>query len=174
MYSKEISIPANVNIEVSNSKVKVSGEKGSLEKEFKQIFSVKIEKLENKVRVSSESERRKTKAMVGTIAAHIRNMMEGVTKGFTYKLKVIYSHFPVTVKVEGNKILVQNFLGERVPRVAKIFGDTKVKVEGQDITVTGINLDDAGLTASSIEQSTRIRARDRKVFQDGCWIVSRE
>lgn len=174
MYSKEVLIPENVNIEIVNNKVKVSGEKGSLEKEFKAIFGVKIEKQEDKVKVSSESERRKVKALVGTIAAHIRNMIDGVTKGFTYKLKVIYFHFPITVKVEGNKVLIQNFLGERVPRVAKIFGDAKVKVDGQDIIVTGINVDDVGLTASSIEQATRIKARDRKVFQDGCWIVSRE
>lgn len=174
MYSKEVLVPENVNIEIENKKVKVSGEKGSLEREFKTFFEIKIEKNENKLKVSSESERRKVKAEVGTIAGHIGNMIKGVTKGYIYRMRVVYSHFPVTLKIEGNKVLIQNFLGERSPRVAKIAGGTKVKVEKQDVTLTGIDKEDVGLTASNIEQATKIRGYDRKVFQDGCYIVSKE
>ncbi|HKZ45413.1 MAG TPA: 50S ribosomal protein L6 [archaeon] len=174
MYSKDVVVPESVKIEIEGNKVKVFGEKGILEKTFKATFGVKMEKQESKVKVSSESERRKVKALVGAIAAHIRNMINGVTKGYIYRLRVIYSHFPITVKVEGSKVMISNFLGERVPRVAKIFGEVKVKIEGQDIIVTGIDIDDVGLTAGSIEQSTRVTARDRKVFQDGAWIVSRD
>ena len=174
MYSKEFSILQNVDVEITGNKVKVSGQKGSLERIFKALRGVKIEKGDGKVKVSSESERRKTKALVGTVAAHIRNMMNGVINGYTYRMKVIYSHFPITVKQENGKVLVNNFLGERVPRVAKIYGDAKVKIDGADITITGVSLEDVGLTASNIEQATRIRARDRKVFQDGVWLVSRE
>lgn len=173
MYSKEVMIPENINIEIENKKVKVSGEKGNLEREFRTFFEIKIEKNGNKIKVSSESERRKVKAEVGTIAAHIRNMVKGVTKGFTYRLRAVYSHFPVTVKVEGDKILIQNFLGERVPRVAKIVGSIQVKIDKQDIILTGINKEDIGLTASNIEQATKIRGYDRKIFQDGVYIVSK-
>jgi large subunit ribosomal protein L6 len=100
-------------------------------------------------------------------------MMIGVTKGYTYKLKVVFSHFPVTVKVDKDKVLIQNFLGERKPRVAKIVGNAQVKVEGQDITVTGIDIDEVSQTASNIELACRITGYDRKIFQDGIWIVSK-
>jgi len=174
MYFKEVEIPEGVNVEISGKKVKVSGPKGNLEREFKIKEDIKIEKKENKLIVSSESERRKIKALVGTIAAHIRNMVKGVTKGFTYKLKVIFTHFPVKVKVEDDKVLIENFLGERVPRVAKRVEGVDIQVKGQDITLTGIDIEKVGLMASRLEQVCRITGKDRRVFQDGIWIVGRE
>jgi large subunit ribosomal protein L6 len=173
MYSKELIVPEGVNVEVFGRKVKVSGPKGSLEREF-ELGEIKIEKKDNKIVVSAEQEKRKIKALVGTVAAHIKNLIGGVTKGYTYKLKVIFSHFPVQVKVEKDKVLFLNFLGEKSPRVAKIVGKTEVKVEGQDITVSGINLEDVGQTASNLELATRRTGYDKKVFQDGCYICSRE
>jgi large subunit ribosomal protein L6 len=174
MYIKELSIPENVTVEVSGNKVKVSGEKGQLERKFELVKGVKMEKTDNKIKVSAETERRKVKALVGTIIAHIKNMIEGVTQGFTYKLKVVFSHFPVTVKVEGKQVIIQNFLGSRTPRVAKIVGNTEVKIEGQDITLSGIDLENVGQTAANIELATRITGYDRRRFMDGCYIVSQK
>ncbi|MGC9059283.1 MAG: 50S ribosomal protein L6 [Candidatus Aenigmatarchaeota archaeon] len=173
MFVKEVKIPNEVNIEIKDNKVKVSGPKGTLEKSFIIPKDIKVEIVENKVRVSTENEKRKIKAIAGTIAAHIRNMIEGVTKGYVYKLKIIYSHFPVTVKVEKDRVIIQNFLGERKPREAKIVGDVKVEVKGQEIFVSGIDIDAVGQTAGNIEQATRIVGKDRRVFQDGIFIVSK-
>jgi len=173
MYSEEILVADGVNVEVFEGKVKVSGSKGSLERQF-DLKELKIEKKENKIIISSESERRKSKALVGTIAAHIRNLIVGVTKGFTYKLRVVYSHFPIQIKNEKDKILFLNFLGERTPRVAKIVGNSQVKIEGQDISVSGIDMEAVSQTASNLELATRRTGYDKKVFQDGCYIVSRE
>ena len=136
MYTREISVPEGVSIEVNVNKMKVSGEMGELKREFKLAHEIKIMKEENKIRVTSEIERRKAKALVGTIIAHTRNMIRGVTKGYTYKLKIVYSHFPMNAKVEGSKVMVNNFIGERTSRVAKIVGKTQVKIDGQDVTVT--------------------------------------
>ena len=160
-------------MEVEGNKVKVKGSKGELEKSFDVKNNVKLEQAEGKLKVSSESDRRKIKAIAGTIAAHIGNMITGVTKGYVYKLKVVYSHFPVTVKVEGNKVIIQNFLGERTSRIAKIAGKVEVKVEGADVTVSGMDVDEVSRVAANIEQATRISGRDRRVFQDGVWIVSK-
>jgi large subunit ribosomal protein L6 len=172
MYSVELKIPENVKVEIEGKKVKVSGERGELERNFDEK-GIKIDFVEGKIVVSSESERKKFRALVGTIIAHIKNMIEGVTKGFTYRLRVVYSHFPITVKVEGDKILIQNFLGERVPRVAKIVGKTQVKVEGSDLIVSGINVEEVGQTAANIEQACRIVGYDRRKFMDGIYIVSK-
>ncbi len=173
MYSKELIIPAEATVDITGSKVKVSGAKGQLERSFA-LREIKIEKTDNKVKVSSESEKRKTKALVGTVLAHIRNMITGVTKGYTYKLKVVFSHFPVTVKVEGDKVSIQNFLGERMPRIAKIIGQAKVEVKGQDISVNGIDVEEVSQTASRIEQACRIVGYDRRRFMDGIFLVSGE
>jgi len=125
------------------------------------------------VKVSSKRDNKTYRALVGATLAHIRNMMTGVTKGYTYKLRTVFSHFPITVKAEKDKVLIQNFLGERKPRVAKIVGRAEVKIEGQDITVTGIDIDEVSQTASNIELATRISGYDKRIFQDGCWIVSK-
>lgn len=174
MYEKEIELPEGVNVEVAGSTVKVSGPKGQLERTFKGVYEIKIEVFDKKVKVSAESEKRKTKSLVGTILAHIRNMVKGVTIGYVYKLRVVYAHFPVTVKVEGDKILIQNFLGEKTPRVAKIVGNTKVEIKKADITLSGISKEDVGQTAANLETATQIKKRSRKVFQDGIYIVEKD
>jgi large subunit ribosomal protein L6 len=173
MPSREIVIPEGVKVEISGNVLKFSGEKGQLEKKFKLPKDMKIEKTDNKIIITSASDRRKSLAMLGTIAAHIRNAIQGVTKGFVYKLRICFSHFPINVKVEGDKVVIQNFLGERKPRYAKIFGNTQVKVEGSEITVSGIDIDDVSQTAGSIERATRIVGYDRRRFQDGIYIVSK-
>jgi large subunit ribosomal protein L6 len=173
MYSLELKIPENVKVEVEGKKVRVSGEKGQIERVFPER-EIKIEKVDDKLIVSSESERKKTGALIGTVISHIKNMFAGVTKGFAYKLKVVFTHFPVTVKVEKDKVLIQNFLGERSPRTVKIVGNVDVKVEGQDITVSGVNKEEVGLMASRLEQATRIIGYDRRKFLDGCYIISKE
>ncbi|MBU5537201.1 MAG: 50S ribosomal protein L6 [Candidatus Aenigmatarchaeota archaeon] len=171
MYSREIAIPDDVSVEVEGNKVKVSGSRGELKREFKLTHDVKIQKQDKKLIVNSESASRKTKALVGTIVAHIRNMIVGVTEGYVYKMRIVYSHFPMNVKVDGNKVVIQNFLGERTSRIANIVGNTQVKIEGQEITITGNDLEEVGATASNIEQSCRIVGYDRRRFSDGIYLI---
>lgn len=174
MYKKEVRVEPSVEVEILGRKIRVRGPKGELEREFKFPSEIKVEKAEGKILISSESERRRIKAMIGTLAAHIRNMILGVTKGFTFKLKIVYSHFPISVRVEGGEVKIMNFLGERTPRIAKIVGDCRVKVEGNEIKVFSLNVEDAGQTANNIERATRITGKDRRVFSDGIFIVGRE
>lgn len=171
MYAKEIVIPDDVSVEVSANRVKVSGTMGEIKREFTIPKSVKIEKKENKFVASSELERKKIKALIGTLVAHMRNMIKGVTQGYTYKMKIIYSHFPMNVKVEGGKVVTSNFIGERTSRVAKIIGNSQVNIQGQDVTITGIDVEEVGSTASNIEQSCRIVGFDKKRFNDGIFIM---
>ena len=174
MYEKEVEVPENVQVEVAGTKVKVSGKKGTLERDFKGLSGIKIEKSDKKIKVSTESDIRKSKAVVGSIIAHIKNMFHGVTEGYSAELKVIYSHFPATVKAEGRKVFIQNFLGEKTPRISKIVGnDTKVEIKGADIMVSGTDIEAVGQTAANMEQATIIRKHDRKVFQDGIYITKK-
>ncbi len=172
--SDKILIPEGVSVEVNGKVVKVKGSRGEITRDFSHANKVRISVESSEVVVEGYFLRRKEAAIVYSVAAHIRNMIIGVTKGYRYWLKIIYSHFPITVNVENSKVLIINFLGEKTPRVAKIVGNAKVKVQKSDIVVEGTNIEDVGQTAANIEQATRITGFDRRVFVDGIYIYKKE
>ena len=112
-----------------------------------------------------------TSPMVGTFYAHVRNMIRGVTEGYTYQLKVVFNHFPMKVAVKGDKVQVDNYMGGHAPRFADIIPGVTVKVNGADVTVTGIDIEKVGQTAANLERATSRGGFDKRVFQDGIYIV---
>jgi large subunit ribosomal protein L6 len=108
----EVKIPDGVKVTIENNIIHIKGEKGELTRYFSHP---KIElKINNNVfEIHGKNIRRKEKAIIGTISAHINNMIKGVTKGFEYQMKTVFSHFPIKTLVEGNQFIIQNFLGER-------------------------------------------------------------
>jgi len=167
--SETVQVPEEVKIALEEREVMVTGRKGTLTRNISHE-PVSIELGDNTVRVRAEWPRKKEAALVGTVASHIRNMITGVTKGFTYKLKVVFSHFPISVKLKEKNVLIENFTGERNPRKAKIVGDVKVKIEGEDVIVQGINLEDVSQTAANVEQATKVRRKDPRIFLDGLYV----
>ena len=123
--------------------------------------------------ITTESRRKKILAICGTYAAHLQNMCTGVTKGYQYRMKVVYAHFPIQLKIAGDRIEVGNFLGEKRSRFARIEKDVKVALGADEVTITGIDKESVGKTAANIEHATRIRERDPRVFQDGVYTVER-
>lgn len=169
----EVEIPENVEVVVEGLKITVKGSKGVITKDFSHMRGVIVRKENNKVIIETYMADKRTKALVGTLVAHLKNMIKGVTRGYTYKLKIIYSHFPVTVVVdEANRIVrIKNFLGEKADRIARIVGDdVKVKVVGDEIIVEGIDKEHVGQTAANIELATKIKDKDRRVFVDGIYL----
>jgi len=171
--AKTIEVPEGVEVSIENKRVTGKREKGTLTRDFSSA-PIEIELEDGKVKVYAKWPRKKEAALVGTISAHIQNMITGVTKGFTYKLKIVFSHFPISVKVQGDKILIENFTGEKTPRIAKIVGTAKVTVKGDDVIVQGINIEDVGQTAANIEQATKIKKKDPRIFLDGIYIYERK
>lgn len=167
-----VEIPDGVEGILDGRIIKIKGEKGELIKDFSHA-PINIQLEGNKVTVQASWPRKKESALVGTVRSHIQNMIKGVTKGFTYKLKIVFSHFPITVKVKGNILTIENFTGERNPRKAKIMGDTKVTVKGDDIIVQGISLEDVSQTAANIQTATKIRIKDPRVFLDGIYVYEK-
>jgi len=170
--SKAIQVPSEVEITIEGKKVTVKGAKGALSRDFS-YASVAIEHHEKVVSIRAEWPRKKEASLVGTIYSHIQNMITGVMKGFTCKLKIVFSHFPISVKVKDKTILIENFTGERNPRKAKIVGDVQVKVQSEDIIVQGVNLEDVSQTAANIEQATKVKRKDPRVFLDGIYVYER-
>lgn len=170
IMEREVEVPDKIQLSVDQGIVTVKGPKGTLVRNF-DLRRIKVIKNGKKVAVSCEYPRIKDKAMVGTIESHILNMFHGVLEGYEYKMKIVYSHFPIKVTVKGPTFVIENFLGERHPRKAKIVGDTKVVVKGDEVSLSGINIEDIGQTAANIELATKIRGFDPRVFQDGIYIT---
>ncbi len=170
--ARKIEIPEGVSVSLSRDVFTARGPKGTVERKF-WYPGIRIEVEEEKILVDAESSRKEQKAMVGTFTSHIKNLIIGVSEGFECKMTIVYAHFPMQVKVEGKTFIIGNFLGEKKPRVAKILGETKVKVSGSEVIVTGINKEDVGQTAANIEQKTKIKRFDPRTFQDGIYIVQK-
>ncbi|MGC9071590.1 MAG: 50S ribosomal protein L6 [Acidilobus sp.] len=171
---RRVDIPQGVSVQVEAMKVTIRGPKGEVRKDFSRAHGITIRVEGNQVIVEAFMADSRTKALVGTLAAHIKNMMTGVVKGFRYRLKIISTHFPVSVKVEKNRVVISNFLGEKAPRYATIMPGVSVKVQGQDIIVEGNDVEAVGQTAANIERATHISEFDRRKFMDGIYIYSRE
>lgn len=171
----EVEIPEGVEVNVEGDTVEVKGPRGVLKRTFKHVKGIILRREDSKFIVETYFPNRRMKALVGTIASHVENMVKGVTKGFRYKLKIVYSHFPINVRVEGRQVIIENFLGEKAPRKAKVIGeDVKVSVQGDDVIVEGINIENVGQTAANIELATKVKGYDPRVFMDGIYIYERE
>ncbi|MBS1263141.1 MAG: 50S ribosomal protein L6 [Methanonatronarchaeales archaeon] len=169
---REIDVPGEVTVEIDGPDLEVSGPAGTVSRRLT-YPGVTIEEGNGYVRVSAEKRKKTLLAMEGTLASHVRNMVRGVTDGFEYRLRVLYSHFPIQVKVQGDRVFIENFMGENHPRKAKIVEGAGVEVKGEDVLVTGADNESAGQTAANIEQATRIKGKDPRVFQDGVYIVEK-
>ncbi len=170
---KEVVIPEGVEVTYSDNVLTVKGPLGELKREFFHPYAT-LEVKDSKIIIKGKNQRRKTKAIVGTWASHVKNMIYGVLKGYEAKLKIVYVHFPMNVKVEGDHVVITNFMGGKGIRKAKILEGVEVKVNKDEITVKGIDIEKVGQTAANIEQSCRDNGgRDRRIFFDGIYITQK-
>lgn len=169
---EEIALKEGVTAQIEKNMVTIKGEKGELNRLFSHP-TISLQLKDNSIHIHCKNPRRKQKALVGTYVAHINNMMTGVTKGFEYHMKTVYSHFPIKTAVDGNFLVIQNFLGERHSRNAVILPDVTVKVSGDDLTVSGFDKEKVGQTVANIERATAVKRRDIRVFQDGIYRIDK-
>jgi large subunit ribosomal protein L6 len=167
-----VEIPEEVNLTLDGYKVAVTGKNGMVTRDFGHT-KLNLGHQDNTLRIWAENPRKKQASLVNTITSHVKNMIKGVTQGFTYKLKVVFIHFPMTVNVQGNRVMVNNFVGESSPRISKIIEGVNVSVEGDDITVTGNDIEAVAQTAANIQQSTKIRNKDLRKFLDGIYVYQK-
>ncbi len=173
IIQKEVELKEGVEAKLENKILTIKGKKGELKRKFIHP-QIKISIKNNKIMLSVENSTKREKTMAGTFIAHIKNMIKGVSEGFTYKLKICSGHFPMNVAVENKNVVIKNFLGEKIPRKAKIISGAKILIQGDTIMVEGIDKEIVAQSASNIEMSCKITNRDRRVFQDGCYIISKD
>ena len=167
-FSTEVEIPENVKVSFKSYMLTVEGPLGKTYKNFRKI-PVDIEINDNMVLLKAQGTRNANYAIMNTARSLIRNLIEGVINGYTIKMKVVFSHFPINVKIDGKQVLIENFQGERAPRITKIWGETKVVPKGDDVIITGHVLTDVSQTAAEIENKSRVKNKDHRVFLDGIY-----
>ena len=168
--TKEIEIPEDLNVEVKDNEVVVSKDKEKIRRRFSRVL---VEKKENKIIVKTKKATKKEKKQINTIVAHINNMLEGIKEKFVYKLQICSVHFPTNVSIKEDEVVIKNFLGETKERKAKILPEVEVKIEGEIITVESANKEAAGQVAANIEIATKVKGKDRRIFQDGIFIIEK-
>ena len=169
----ELPVPENVSVKKQDHHVVVTGRKGTIIKDFHKLPAL-IYVSDRTITIRPAGKRKRDLAITNTAKSIINNMLTGVDKGFRYKLKIVFAHFPISVKVRGREIYVENFFGERSARISHIVGDaTKVNISGDDVIVEGPSLEEVSQTAANIESSTRVKGKDQRVFLDGLYIYSR-
>lgn len=171
-YEERVEFPQEVTYSLDGPIVIVKGPKGTVRRSFHcpGMFVVQ----ENNTllfRIPLLNKRKKT--MLGTFRAHLHNMIEGVLRPYTYKLKVCSGHFPMNVTTTKTEITIKNFVGEKIPRTLRLKQGVAIKVEGDVIVVESCDRDLAGQTAASIEQLTKRPGYDPRVFQHGCYIFEK-
>jgi large subunit ribosomal protein L6 len=172
----EVDLVAGIEVEARGRTITVKGGRGELTRRFREDF-ISFKPHDGKVKIRAKSKRlplRKQMAIMGTIRGHIRNMMKGVTEGFTYRLRIVYSHFPMKAQVKGAEFVVDNFLGEKCPRRTNILDGVSVSVKGNEVVVEGIDKEKVSQTAANIEQLTKIKNLDPRIFQDGIYIIDKD
>ncbi len=169
----EIEIPENVEVKISEGNtVKVKGPEGENSREFV-VRKLELKKSEDgkKIIIGHEKSTKNEKKLINSLTSHIENMIKGVQKKWEYKLKAVSSHFPMTLESKGNEVIVNNFLGEKIPRKSKISENVEVEIQKEDIIVRSVDKEKAGQTSASLERATRISDRDRRIFQDGIFMT---
>jgi large subunit ribosomal protein L6 len=162
-FSQTIELPQGVSAKLENGSLSLSGKCGSVQRKFDSL-GLKLELQDAKLKIAASS-----RAQLNTTAAHIQNMLRGVQEGFSARMRVVYSHFPIALEVKGSTLVIKNFLGEKKPRTCRIVGQTKVQTAGRELTISGPDKEDVGQSVANIRSATRIRERDSRIFQDGIY-----
>lgn len=167
-----IKIPEGIDVKIDKGIMIVKGSKGEAKREFR-YKQVELHVDGDQIKISCKKSTKREKTIIGTLKAHAKNMIKGVDEPHKYMLKICSGHFPMGVSVNKNELVVNNFLGEKIPRILKLKEGVGVKIEGDIIVVVSIDRELAGQVAADIEQLTKRRNYDTRIFQDGIYITNK-
>jgi len=165
-----IEVPEGINVEIKKEMIKFVKDGAEIEKK---LFYPAVKQDSNLI-ISCEKPTKRDKKLIKSAAAHVKNIVNGLEEKYVYKLQICSVHFPMNVSVQGNEVIIKNFLGEVKDRKAKILPNTEVKIEGEVVSVESCDKDAAGQTAANIETATKVKNRDRRIFQDGIFITEKQ
>jgi len=170
---KQIEIPEGVTVNLDKSLLTMKGPEGESFRKFNPK-KVKIKVDGNKIILGQKNATKNEKKIMNTFDSHIKNMIKGVKEKFEYKLKICYGHFPFTVKQDKEKIIIKNFFGEKVNRIVEIPKGVEIEIKKDLILVKSVDKELAGQASANFEMATKIGKRDKRIFQDGIYIIEKD
>jgi large subunit ribosomal protein L6 len=167
-----VELPEGVAMDIDKNTVTLTKSENRLSREFPTAM-LTISQEKNNIKLKGNSHNSKNRAIVGTFNAHINNMLKGLEKPFSYKLRIASVHFPMTASINNGVFELKNFIGGKRIRKATIPKGVDINLNGSEIEISSRDIELAGMAANRLEQLTRIVRRDRRVFQDGIFIIEK-
>ncbi len=170
---EKIEIPEGVKAEVSGNTVSISGKLGTNARKFnKSLMSVKVEGNSISIEpVAHKNLARKAANAERAVLAELKDDIKGVQEYHEILMQYVYAHFPMTLEIKDGIVIIKNIFGERAPRYAKVIGNVKVEVKGQDVRVYGTSLEAVAQTAANMKKACKAKSKDARIFQDGIYYV---
>ena len=172
---QSLDIPKGVTVEIKARSITVTGPRGTLHKDLKHI-AVSFKKVNDKlIKLYILHGNRKQVAALRTVRSLIHNMIVGVTKGYKYKMRYVYAHFPINVNIEenGTRVEIRNYLGEKQVRIVRALDGVTVEVskaQKDELILTGNSVENVSQTAADIQQICKARNKDIRKFLDGIYV----
>ncbi|CEP61474.1 60S ribosomal protein uL6 LALA0_S03e03664g [Lachancea lanzarotensis] len=172
-----LDIPEGVTVNIKSRVIKVVGPRGELTKNLKHI-DVTFAKVSNRqVKITVHNGDRKHVAALRTVKSLVANMVTGVTKGFKYKMRYVYAHFPINVNVvekDSSKFVeIRNFLGDKQVRLVPVREGVSIDFSANqkdEIVLSGNSIENVSQNAADIQQICRVRNKDIRKFLDGIYV----
>lgn len=180
IHSEEtLQVPEGVSVHIKARNVTVTGPKGKLSKDMSHLAVSFSQPSKSVIGIEIHHGARKNVAALRTVRTLINNLITGVVKGYKYKMRYVYAHFPINVNIDKNpetdcyEVEIRNFVGEKLVRrvamrpgvLAEVSKNTK-----DELTLTGISLEDVSQSAADIQQICRVRNKDIRKFLDGLYV----
>lgn len=170
---QEIELPEGITAEVVDDVLIVKKDDKEIKRKLVSLIDIEVKG--NKIIISAVRSRKIETKLFGTFKAHVNNMIKGLNEGFEYKLRVSNVHFPMNVSFDSNsnKFTIKNFLGEKKDRIIDTIPGVDVKVDGENVVVTGYDIEKTGQVATNIEKGAKVKGKDRRIYQDGIFIIQK-
>merc|ERR1711963_669668 len=180
IHSQELlDIPEGVKLAIKTRIVTVEGPRGKLVKDLGHLAVNFGHPKKNTISIEIHHGARKDVATLRTVRSIINNMIIGVTKGFKYKMRYVYAHFPINVNLDQNKetgvweVEIRNSIGEKIVRRVTMAEGVDVEIsksQKDELILTGNSLENVSQSAADIQQICKVRNKDIRKFLDGLYV----
>jgi large subunit ribosomal protein L9e len=180
IHSEEtLEVPENVKVSIKSRLITVEGPRGKLTKDLSHIAVNFSSPKKNVIGIEIHHGSRKNVAALRTVRTIINNLITGVTKGFKYKMRYVYAHFPINVNVDKNaetgcfEVEIRNFIGEKIVRRVVMQPGVDVEIsknQKDELVLSGNSLEAVSQSAADIQQICKVRNKDIRKFLDGLYV----
>mmetsp|Transcript_24040 Transcript_24040/g.50436 ORF Transcript_24040/g.50436 Transcript_24040/m.50436 type:complete len:191 (-) Transcript_24040:403-975(-) len=177
LKSLTLQIPEGVTLTLKAREITVKGPRGTIVRSFKHMpIDISFtDDTEREIVIERWFTSGKANASIRTCHSHITNAIIGVTKGFQYKMRFVYAHFPINVAItnKDKRVEIRNFLGEKVVRIVDALADVTVKRSTDvkdEIVLSGNDIDAVSRTCALIQNICHVKNKDIRKFLDGIYV----